>query len=424
MFCVPRIKIPLNLKEILIFLINIFKYKSEKESTAIISKFEERFANRYNYPSALVVSRARIAFYFLMKNMGLKPGGEVLISAIHIADFVNMIHLAGLKPVAVDLKKGTYCIDYEDLQQKINNNTVLLVVTHLSGYATDMDRIIEITERNNIPFIEDCSQALNTLYKGKRLGTFGRAAIFSLSLLKSVCTLMGGMIISKDLELLERIRTDVNKNVSSPIKMPLIVEAVKNIIIMTAVSQPIFTMIVFPLLKLNMYKEDFFARYQKTNKTIEFRIKIPEDMLVHYTWQQAALGLSQLKTLESREDIRIKNGQYLYDNIISDASISVPLVVECSDNTFWLFPVIADDPDRLKRFLLRYGVDSSKFLLLVLSEVKEFSAFGFKCDSAKQIKAHTLFIPVHIGVSKENLDYICQIIKKYQVGAIHELPLQ
>ncbi|MBF0542671.1 MAG: DegT/DnrJ/EryC1/StrS aminotransferase family protein [Nitrospirae bacterium] len=402
--------------EIFIFLLNIFKKKSQKNSTAIISEFETSFANRYNYPPALIVSRARIAFYFLLKNMDIKSGGEVLISAIHIADFVNMIHLAGFKPVAVDLKIGTYNIDYEDLERKINKNTVLLLVTHLSGFATDMDRIVEITRRNNIPFIEDCSQAVNTFYKGKRLGTFGKAGIFSLSLLKSVCTLMGGMIITTDLKLLDKLRSNIDQNVSSPSKIPLIMEAVKNIIIITAVTQPIFTLIVFPLLRLNMYREDFFARYQRTNKTVELRRLIPENMMVHYTWQQAVMGLSQLRSLQGREEIRIKNGQYLFDNIISDDKISVPAVVEGSDNTFWLFPIIADNPDRLKRFLLKNGIDSSKFLLVVLSEVNEFSVFSFKCTSGESIKAHTLFIPAHIGVTKKNLDHIIQVLKKYQAS--------
>src|SRR3989339_81557 len=83
-------------------------------------------------------------------------GGEGIISAIHVADFVNIIYCAGFKPVVVDINAETYCIDYDDLEKKINHNTVLLFITHLSGLVTDMGKIMEISRNRAIPFVEDC----------------------------------------------------------------------------------------------------------------------------------------------------------------------------------------------------------------------------------------------------------------------------
>lgn len=413
MTSIPRIQPTLPLKDIVVFLRNLFRKIPHTQEQHIIHEFEQKFAERYDYPQAVCLSKARIAFYFLLKHMNLKPGGEILISAIHVADFVNMIRLAGLKPVAVDLDKNTYHIDYNDLKRKITPNTVLMFITHLSGYATDMAKIMDVSQRNNIPVIEDCSQVISSMFQGRRLGTFGKAAIFSLSLLKPVCTLSGGMIISRDSALLEAIRKDT-ATLSSSLKFPIFLEAVKNIVVKTAVHRTIFKWIVFPLIRLTMPIGDFFSRYQKTNKTVILRKQVPKEFLTRYSWQQAVMGLSQLKTLAEREKRRTDIGMYLYKNIPSKPPVTLPVVEEGSLNTFWLFPVIADNPDRLKRFLAQHGIDSSKFLLSVLSKEEAFMDYQFTCDTAEEIRYHTLFIPMYPALSQGELDQIIQTLNTYQ----------
>lgn len=413
MLAIPRIKPTLPLKDILAFFLNIFAIKRKSEQEKIISDFEERFAQRYGLTKGVCFSKARIAFYFLLRKMDLRAGGEVVLSAIHVGDFVNMIRLAGFKPVVVDLKKNSYVIDYDDLERKINKNTVLILITHLSGYVTDMDRIREISHRYNIPFIEDCSQALDSYYNGQRLGTFGKAAIFSLSLLKPVCTLSGGMVISSDQELLRHLRQEQDR-LNHSRKFPLIAEAIKNIILKMAVNKLLFKWIVFPLMHLTMPFGDYFSKYQKTNKTVVLREKMPKHFLVKFTWQQAVMGLSQLETLDKREKVRSEYGNYLYDNLKSNHFLTLPDKTTGSLNSFWLFPLLTKDTDKLKRFLAGYGIDSSKFLLSCLSEEEAFREFRFTCENAEHIKSHTLFIPMHLGLSKKKMDYIIQVMNKYK----------
>lgn len=412
MKAIPRIRLTLPLKDILSFLVNLFVFKPRVEQQLIVSEFESLFCRRYNFSRGVCFSRARVAFYFLLKNLGLKPQGEVLISAIHVADFVNMIRLAGFKPVVVDLLPNTYIIDYDDLERKINNNSALILVTHLCGYATDMDKIAEISKRHNIPFIEDCSQAVSSQFNGRPLGVFGQAAIFSLSLLKPVCTLAGGMILSKDAALLNKLRQE-RLRLKRADKLPLISEAIKNIIIKTAVSQILFQYIVFPLMRIVMPFGDYFSRYQKTNKTVILRNSMPKDFLVKFTWQQAIMGLSQLTTLEYREKERIGNGVYLFEKLKSHPNVLLPPVTGRCLNSFWLFPLLVKDTDKLKRFLAGYGIDSSKFLLSLLCVEKAFSQYKFECKSAGYIKGHTLFIPMYSSIKRDQMDYIVGAVEKY-----------
>lgn len=410
---IPRAKLTLPFKAIIVFIFNLFLKKNPDEAEKIKSDFEINFASRYGFPQGLTLSKARVAFYFLLKKLGLKKGGEVLISAIHIADFINMITLAGYKPIVVDLQKNSYCVDYEDLENKINKNTVLILITHLSGYVTNMEKIVDISNKHNVPFIEDCSQVVSSSFKGNPLGTFGKAAIFSLSFLKPVCAITGGMIISHDAKLLLKMR-EATKKFKEPLKSPLIIEALKNIIIKTAVSKFVFPLIVFPLLRFTLEIEDFFAKYQKSNKTIFLRKKMPQEFLVKFSWQQAVLGLNQLETLDKREAKRTASGMQLYESLKSLDSITLPPVTSDSKNTFWLFPVMTKNPTKLQKHLACHGIDSSKFLLSVLSDEPVFAFYNFKCDNSTKIKAHTIFIPMYSELSDDARSHIISVLKSYK----------
>ena len=229
---IPRIRPTIPLKDILSFIGNMFKSKNIGDQKKIVEDFEKAFVARYNLPPGIAVSRGRMAFYYLLKNMNLKTGGEVIISGIHVADFINIIRLAGFVPVVVDLKKNSYLLDIDDLEKKINSHAVAMLITHLFGYSNDMNAIMTIARKHNIPFIEDCSQAVSNCYGGHPLGTFGEAAIYSLSLLKPVCTINGGMIISANQQLLADIRNDIRNLPAMTIMGPL-AEAFKNLVLKT-----------------------------------------------------------------------------------------------------------------------------------------------------------------------------------------------
>ncbi len=409
---IPRICISLTIKELLEFVFNMFCYKDEKNSGELIERFEQKFADCYGFKSGLAVSKARIALFLLLQSLPLKKGSEIIISALHVADFVNMIRLAGFVPVVVDLQRDRYCVDYEGLEKKINERTALFIVTHLSGYATDMERVESISNKFNIPFVEDCSQVYRASFDGKRLGTFGVASIFSMSLAKSVCTLSGGMILCEEEKLLEEMRGKV-RQFDAPSKALLILEAIKNIILKVATVQVVFSWFTFPLIAVMNRVGDFFARYQKTNKTVVLRDEMPRQFLTRFCWQQAAMGLSQLVTLEEREERRTDAGNFLYKSLAAKGG--APKMEGKSENSFWLFPVIAEDAVGLKSFLLSRGIDSSGMLLSCLSDETAFNGLQFQAPKASQLKRNTLFLPMYWNISQEELDQIAVAIATYHL---------
>jgi len=410
---IPRIRLNLTTKDLFEFFFNVFCHKSEKASEEVIGRFEREFAACFGLKRGLAVSKARIAFFLLLKNLPLKKGGEIIISALHIADFVNMIRLAGFVPVVVDLQEDRYCVDYDDLERKISERTALFIVTHLFGYATDMERIQNISMKFDVPFIEDCSQVVKSSFGEERLGTFGVASIFSMSLAKSVCTLFGGMILCKDDRLLESIRREA-RQFSAPSRVLLVLEGVKNLILKIATAKVVFSWLTFPLVVSMSKVGDVFSRYQKTNKTVELREQMPTQFLTRFCWQQAIMGLSQLGTLDEREQGRAGAGGSLYQRLASKERAYVPEMEKQSGNTFWLFPVIAEDVTGLKSFLLNYKIDSSGMLLSCLADEPAFSDLQFKAPRARRLKRNTLFLPMYWNISQVDIDRVVVAMEAYQ----------
>lgn len=409
---IPRAKISFKYGDIFKFLFGLFLPASGGRGERITQEFEEKLALNYGLSQAVVFNKARTALYFLLKNLNLKSGGEVIISAIHVADFVNIINCAGFKPVVVDVNAETYCIDYNDLEKKINYNTVLLFITHLSGMVTDMGKIMEISRSRAIPFVEDCSQAVSACYQDKKLGTFGVAAIFSLSLLKPVCTFFGGVVISSDKSLLEKVRREKEKMVVIS-KLPLIAEAIKHLILKLATEKIIFSLLVFPLLRIFSAPLDFFAKYQRYNKSVVCRKELPPSYFTKFTWQQASLGLNQLASLAVREEKKISNAEFLYSHLAADRSIKKIELFKTGKNTFWTFPIYVEDIADCKKYLAKHGIDSTGYLLSVLGDEPAFAHFGFTNPMASEIKKHTLLVPMYSQLTNKELEHMARAINNY-----------
>ncbi|MBF0312111.1 MAG: DegT/DnrJ/EryC1/StrS family aminotransferase [Oligoflexia bacterium] len=411
---IPRIKLTITFQELFTFIWNmLFVQKGPAEQSQIITSFETTFSSRYELPPGIATCKARMGLYHLLKNMNLPLGGEVLISALHVADFINVIHLAGFKPVVIDIEKNSYCMDFHDLEKKITSKSVLFLITHLAGYPHDMQKVLNISNKYHLPFIEDCSQAISSTFHGKPLGTFGSASIFSLSLLKPICTINGGIILSSNTALLNKIRTSISSQKKID-KIPYITEAIKNIILKLAVSPLLFTFIVFPLLRPLIYKDDFFAKFQKHNKLVIKRERLPQHFFEPFTWQQALLGLSQLKTLKEREIRRYNNATRLYSKI-NNKLIHKPLPhAPQSNHSFWLFPIKTANPANLRNYLYKHGIDCSKMLLSCIPEEIAFTEYSFLANHAKKTKDQTLFIPAYADLKDKDIIHIIDTINRYK----------
>ncbi len=371
-----------------------------------------------------MLPRARIAFYQILRYLNLPKGREVLITALHLSDFVNMIHLLGLIPVFVDLKPGTINIDYDDLERKVSANTGALLLTHLSGYATDIAQVERILNKHKIPLIQDCSQAFRTLYDNRLIASYGYATIFSLTILKPVCTILGGMVISRDQGLIEHLRASFDSLKPIP-RWALLSGLYKTSVFKLATTWPIFDLCTLPVLRFMAAlsrTRDLFAEFHTSNLKLRGvkRTEYPAEFSTKYTRAQARAGLEQLDMLKDQEEKRRQNGLYLRSRI-DNPLIRLPEEVPGSTNGYWLFPVFSEDVHHLRNYLLKHSIDSFGFLLVLLADEvcyaeyanKQFEHFDNRTPVARKIRSTTLFIPVHVDMTVDELEYIVAVVNRY-----------
>ena len=136
--------------------------------------------------------------------VGVQPGDEVITPAYSWTSSATCILHHNAVPVFVDIDPATYNMDPAEIEAKITERTRAIVVVHLCGLAADLDAIMAIAERHHLPVVEDCCQAHGAEYGGRKVGTFGAAAAFSLNGQKLLSAGEGGLFVTRDREVWER----------------------------------------------------------------------------------------------------------------------------------------------------------------------------------------------------------------------------
>jgi perosamine synthetase len=142
-----------------------------------------------------------------MAALGVGPGDEVIMADSNwIATAAPVVHL-GAKPVFVDILPDTWCIDPELAEIAITPRTKAIIAVHLYGNLCDMDRLLAIGEKHNLPIIEDAAEAIGSIYRGKRAGSMGRFGSFSFHGSKTLTTGEGGAFVTNDPDVYETALT-------------------------------------------------------------------------------------------------------------------------------------------------------------------------------------------------------------------------
>jgi perosamine synthetase len=169
-----------------------------------INRFERGFADYIGARYATSVCNGTVALHLALEALGVGPGDEVIVPTFTYIASVNTIVHAGATPVLADSREADWQIDPDDVRRKITPRTKAVIVVHLYGAACDMDALQEICSDHGLLLIEDCAEALGTLYKGRHVGSFGDAATFSFFGNKTITTGEGGMVIARDKNVLDR----------------------------------------------------------------------------------------------------------------------------------------------------------------------------------------------------------------------------
>lgn len=172
-----------------------------------IVRFEEAFKTHLGVGYAIATSSCTGALHMGMAALGIGPGDEVIMADTNwIASAAPIVHL-GAKPVFVDILPDSWCLDPALVEQAITPRTKAILAVHLYGNLCAMDELLTLGERHGIPVIEDAAEAIGSVYHGRRAGSMGRFGAFSFHGTKTLTTGEGGMFVTNDADLYERVLT-------------------------------------------------------------------------------------------------------------------------------------------------------------------------------------------------------------------------
>lgn len=167
--------------------------------------FEKDFCKYTGCSGAVAICSATAGMHVVLKALGIGPGDEVITPSMTWVSTVNLIVLAGAKPVFVDVDRNTLMATPDAVRAAVTSKTKLIIPVHFAGAPADMDPIFEIAKKNNIAVIEDAAHALGTFYKGRHIGQQG-ISIFSFHPIKNITTGEGGMVCSDNPAILDHVR--------------------------------------------------------------------------------------------------------------------------------------------------------------------------------------------------------------------------
>jgi len=332
-------------------------------SGSYVKKFEQEFANYIGTKFAIAVNSATSGLQLSLASLGIYDG-EVITTPFTYAATSNVIVHQNAKPVFVDVDKTTYNIDPDKIEKAITEKTRAIMPIHYGGQCSEMEEISEIASKHNLFVIEDAAPAIGATHKQRKAGTFGIISAFSFFPDKNLTTGEGGMVVTSDPELADKCE-ELRKNGAS-------------------------------------------SRYHHTS--IGWNFKMPDP--------NAALGLSQLKRIESIIATKNKIAKYYQVSLEKINGIQPPIVKEYNRHTFMLYSILTKDlkqREEIKNALADKGIESRiNFPSVHLQPIYK-QMFGFQSGSfpiSENLSDRILGLPIFFSMKEEQQDQIVNVIRE------------
>ncbi len=370
-----------------------------------IREYEQAFAQQIGVRYAYSYSAGRVGLYGLLRALDVGPDDEVLLQAPTHIVVANAIRYTGARPVYVDCQPENYNMDLERAEQHITPRTKVLLLQHTFGIPVDMDAALDLAHRHDLTVVEDCVHALGATYAGRQVGSFGRAAFFSTEETKTISTTMGGMVVTDDPELADRMA-----------------------VFQSRCAWPSLSLSARYILKLVLYhlqSEPYIHRYVRTiwkrtgrrqplpraTTPDELRGLRPTNYEQRLSNAQAVLGLRQLQRLEANLAHRRANAS-AYARILSKYGFDLPCPPAKAEPAYVRYPLRVQDRGATYLATAPHAVLGIWFSS-VLEESIAPSSGGYilgSCPQAEAIAGNMVNLPTHPRVRQQDLEMIASAV--------------
>lgn len=333
-------------------------------SGAKVSEFENNFAQYLGSKHAVATSSGTTALEIALKAVGIKKGDKIITTPFSFIASTNAIVYSGAIPVFADIDEKTFNICPDSIEKVLekDSNIRALLIVHLYGQSCNMDRIMDIVNRYNLILIEDCAQAHGAEWSGQKVGTFGDVGAFSFYPTKNMTTAEGGMIVTNNPEITKSARLLINHG-----------------------------------MEIRYYHDIIGYNYRMTNIA-------------------AAIGVEQVKKLESFNLGRQKNADYFNENISNDVIIK-PYCDMNGKHVYHQYTLRIKQGlrDQFIKLLEKNEIGYGIYYPLAIPEQKCYDSYAFSTNYpiTDRIKNEVISIPIHPSLTKDEIKRIVKVINSF-----------
>jgi perosamine synthetase len=375
-----------------------------------IAEFERAFERYVGRGTAVTVAYGRMAFYYMLKALGLPAGSEIIFPSLTFWVVPELAKAAGLRVVFADVDPKTFNLDPASVERMITDKTRAIVPTHLYGLPCDMDRLLDIAARHNLVVLEDCAHSLGATYKGRPVGAFGAGALFSFQTLKPLNCYGGGLALVQDAALAGKV-----KNMVDALPWPsekrvhdrLLMGRLQRIFI----KPWVFSISLFPVLWVSALIDanpDVFL-WEK----IRSLSPLPEQYTERFPNVQAAIGLAALERLNGWTAQAQANARYMNSVLGSIPGIQIPATPADRTHVYYQYCVYGPEGpkrDDLVVRCVRRGIDIETLHVDVPPDMPLFNGSPSE-QAGAQRAAQAIQIPMHAGLTKDQLERVATTVR-------------
>ena len=369
-----------------------------------------------NLQSISLFWKGRVALYAILRAIDIREEDEIILPAFTCVVVVNPIIYLGARPIYVDIDSKTFNIDVSKIGEKITSKTRVILAQNTFGLSSDIDAIREIAKKYNLWVIEDCAHGFGGTYKGKKNGTVADAAFFSTQWNKPFSTAIGGIAVTRNEELAEKLRILEQQAVKPSLKEELTLKMlllIRNKLLTPSVYW--YALKIYrQLSKWNLILGS--SQGYELEKPVE-----PPDFLKGFTETQAREGLKYFEKLNGKYKIDLiiehrKKIAGLYKEILMDLGFEPPYEPDYSEHTYLKFPLLVKN--RRKFFLLAQEnkIELGDWFLSPIHPImSNFELWGYKWGTnpvAEFASCHIVNLPTHEKIDENYVDRIYSFLKE------------
>lgn len=339
---------------------------------ANVESFEKKLAAYIGIKYAVATSSCTTAMHLGLLASGVGPGDEIIVPSFSFIASSNCVIHAGATPVFVDIDPKTYNMDPVDVERKITKKTKGILAVHQIGLAADMEKLINIARTHKLPVFEDAACGLGSKINSIHVGNWGEWGCFSFHPRKAITTAEGGMLVTKNKHIAEKIRMlrahgadiDVKKRHSS-----------RKVIQET-----------YPIIGYNYRMSDIHA----------------------------ALGLSQFSRMKSLLTTRRKLAHAYNAAFKNDPRIGIPFVPLGFTHSYQSYMIrVKTNRDTIMQKLLNAGIATRRGVMAIHLELPYRTMYPkLSLPETEKAAAETIILPLFVGLSTVEQNKVIGALKK------------